>query len=189
MRGEHCDVVSKAVLPPAPNRETGRMLEASLDISSEEERTLCRLSELIYFCLEMRYERLGVAYCTELQEPTEILVGVLRRFFDVYPVCCKVGGATVSDPFISYDEREKQGRGPVITCNPKGQAEVLNRLETDLNVIVGLCMGADCIFSRFSEAPVSTLFVKDKSLANNPIGALYSDYYLEEATRASARRR
>jgi uncharacterized metal-binding protein/predicted Fe-Mo cluster-binding NifX family protein len=189
LRGERCDIVTAAVLPPAPNRETGRMLEASLDISSEKERTLCRLSELIYFCLEMHYERIGIAYCIELQEPAEILVRVLRRFFDVYPVCCKVGGAAVSDPLISNDEKEKQGRGAEIACNPKGQAEVLNRLETDLNVLVGICMGADCIFSHFSEAPVSTLFVKDKSLANNPIGALYSDYYLDEAARASTRSR
>ena len=37
-----------------------------------------------------------------------------------------------------------------------------------------------------SDAPVSTLFVKDRSLANNPIGALYSDYYLQEARRTAA---
>jgi uncharacterized metal-binding protein len=57
-------------------------------------------------------------------------------------------------------------------------------MDTDLNVLVGACMGADCIFSRFSDAPVTTLFVKDRSLANNPIGAVYSDYYLKEAARA-----
>jgi len=33
---------------------------------------------------------------------------------------------------------------------------------------------------------VTTLFVKDKSLVNNPIGAIYSDYYLNEVTRAPA---
>ena len=63
---------------------------------------------------------------------------------------------------------------------------MLNRIGTDVNVIVGLCMGADCIFSRFSDAPVTTLFVKDKSLANNPIGAVYSDYYLKEAIQAAS---
>jgi uncharacterized metal-binding protein len=46
-------------------------------------------------------------------------------------------------------------------------------------------MGADCIFSRFSDAPVTTLFVKDRSLANNPIGAVYSDYYLKEGIQTA----
>lgn len=50
-----------------------------------------------------------------------------------------------------------------VACNPQGQAEVLNRISTDLNVVVGLCIGADCTFSQSSEAPVTTLFVKDKS--------------------------
>ena len=48
-------------------------------------------------------------------------------------------------------------------------------------VVVGLCIGADCLFDRASEAPVTHLFVKDRSLANNPIGALYSEHYLRES--------
>jgi len=63
----------------------------------------------------------------------------------------------------------------------------LNRVGVDLNVMVGMSMGADCIFSRFSDAPVTALFVKDRSLANNPIGAIYSEYYLREATQAVPR--
>ena len=161
------------------------MMEASLDISSEEERTLCRLSELIYFCLEMRYRSIGVAYCVELQEPAEVLVRVLRRFFKVYPVCCKIGGAVASDPLLGPQAERGRTRSRPVSCNPTGQAEVLNRVGTDLNVLVGICMGADCIFSRSSDAPVTTLFVKDRSLANNPIGAVYSDYYLNEAARAA----
>jgi uncharacterized metal-binding protein len=59
-------------------------------------------------------------------------------------------------------------------------ADYLNAKKTDLNVLVGFCVGADCVFNRESEAPVTTLFVKDKSLANNPIGAVYSRYYLTD---------
>ena len=189
LRGRPCELSSHAVASPPIDRETAQMLEAALDISSEAERTLCRLSELVYFCLEMRYRRIGVAYCIDLQEPAEILVNVLRRFFDVFPVSCKVGGKRISDPMVSSDERSPADRPRVIACNPRGQAAVLNGLGTDLNVQIGLCMGADCVFSTASEAPVSTLFVKDKSLANNPIGAVYSDYYLNEATQASPRDR
>lgn len=184
LRGEACDHAPPAGSVRDP--ETDRMLEASLDIASEEGRTLCRLSELIYFCLEMRYQRIGVAYCVDLQEPAAILTRVLRRFFKVYPVCCKIGGARSSDVFST--PLAGTGRpAPAAVCNPIGQAEVLNRLGVDINVLVGMCMGADCIFSRFSDAPVTTIFVKDRSLANNPIGAVYSDYYIKEAIRAEAR--
>ena len=64
---------------------------------------------------------------------------------------------------------------------------MLNQAGTELNVIVGLCMGADCVFARDSQAPVTTLFVKDRSLANNPIGAVYSEYYLRESVTTARR--
>lgn len=159
------------------------MMEAALDISFENERILCRLSELIYFCLEMQYQKIGLAYCIDLEEPTAILVRVLRRFFKVYPVCCKVGGNVISDAMTPPSLRQHSSLR--VACNPSGQAGILNQIGTDMNVLVGLCMGSDCIINKMSEAPVTTLFVKDKSLANNPIGAVYSDYYLKEAIRAA----
>lgn len=159
--------------------QSRRMAESALDISVEEERVLCRLSELVYFCLDMGFRRIGVAYCQDLEEPARILTRVLRRFFVTVPVCCKVGGLTIDDDYGTPDR---------IACNPAGQAQALNEAGCDLNVIVGLCMGVDCVFTRASDAPVTTLFVKDRSLANNPIGALYSDYYLKEALRTSKTR-
>jgi uncharacterized metal-binding protein/predicted Fe-Mo cluster-binding NifX family protein len=171
-------------------RETAKehkaVLEAARDISCEEDRKLCRVAELVYFCLGMKFKRLGVAFCLDLTEPAGILVGLLRRFFDVFPVCCKVGGIPVTDPLIKGDEHRDENPLSGIACNPVGQAEVLNRLGTDINIIVGLCMGVDSLFTQASLAPVTTLFVKDKSLVNNPIGAIYSDYYLHEVTRAPA---
>lgn len=157
-----------------------RMLEAAMDISKENHRRLCRLSEIIYFCIEMSYSRIGLAYCTELEDASRILVNVIGRFFDVVPVCCKIGGITESalfgesNPSIEFPETS-------VVCNPIGQAHALNRAETQFNLVAGLCVGADALFGRESVAPVSTLFVKDKSLANNPIGALYSEYYLKES--------
>jgi len=174
--GQKCrPLAGRTHCPEVP--DTRAMLESAQDITLEGERTLCRLSELIYFGLEMNYRRIGVAYCVDLNEPARILVGVLRRFFEVIPVCCKIGGEPVPDPGLSAS-----GAGSsAIACNPLGQAEMLNSMSPDMNVVVGLCVGVDSVFAQASEAPVTTLFVKDKSLANNPIGALYSDYYLKEA--------
>jgi len=184
LRGEVCDLAAGTPAPESrqPDRQ---IMESAMDIACEEGRTLCRLSELIYFCLDMKYRKLGLAFCIDLLEPADILVGVLRRFFEVYPVCCKVGGMRVSDPIMNRRTESGESENEHIVCNPLGQAQYLNNIGTDLNVLVGLCMGMDCVFVGASKAPVSTLLVKDRSLANNPIGALYSEYYLKEAARPS----
>ncbi len=187
LRGEDC--LDRRIDYQTPTKDDLCIHEAATDIACEHERTLCRLSELVYFCLEMKYRKIGIAFCIDLLEPAEILVHVLRRFFEVAPVCCKVGGVNLADPYGAGAQRgQRRGAQHQIACNPIGQAEILNRMNTDLNVLVGICMGADCILARHSKSPVTTLFVKDKSLANNPIGAVYSDYYLKEATRAMASR-
>jgi len=62
-------------------------------------------------------------------------------------------------------------------CNPIGQAMVLNDLRTDLNIIVGLCIGHDILFTKYSDAPVTTFIVKDRVTGHNPAITLYSSYY------------
>jgi len=184
LRGEPC-YPSAAESYRESAKEYQTVLEVARDISCEEDRQLCRVAELVYFCLGMKYNKVGVAFCLDLIEPAGILTGLLRRFFDVFPVCCKVGGIKVVDPLTGADDYHANVASSCVACNPVGQAEVLNNLGTDINVIVGLCMGVDCLFTQASRAPVTTLFVKDKSLVNNPIGAIYSDYYLNEVTRTS----
>ncbi len=172
--GIACSMAPAGTPQAAP--EQRRLLEAAADIAGEEERTLCRVAEVVYFCLEMRYQRIGLAFCQDLLDASRILAGVLRRFFEVVPVWCKVGGVA-------------SGGAEGAPCNPLGQAHVLNQARTDINVAVGLCIGADCLFNRESQAPVTHLFVKDRSLANNPIGALYSDHYLRESANPAQGRR
>lgn len=152
-------------IPPPVERtvEVRAILESAWDVALEEERALCRVAELVYFALEAGFQRLGVAFCEDLREPARILTEVLRRFFEVVPVGCRLGG---------------DGSAPA--CDPARVAAYLNSRQTDLNVLVGFCVGSDCVFNRESRAPVTTVFVKDKSLANNPIGAVYSHYYLED---------
>lgn len=173
LQGQPCDIAAAGDAAEETSDEVRRTLSACADIALEIERQLCRLSELVYFCLEMGYSTIGVAFCVDLLEPAEILVRVLRRFFTVVPVCCAAGGVATEE------SGAQQSAAP---CNPLRQARILNEVHTDVNVIVGLCIGADCIFAAASEAPVTTLFVKDRSLANNPIGAVYSEYHLREST-------
>lgn len=59
------------------------------------------------------------------------------------------------------------------------QAKILNGENTDLNVVVGLCVGHDSLFMKYSDAIVTTLIVKDKVLGHNPASTLYNSnsYY------------
>jgi uncharacterized metal-binding protein/predicted Fe-Mo cluster-binding NifX family protein len=144
------------------------LFDIGRDVASEDDPKLCRIAELVHFGLGMGYRRVGLAFCRELFEETETLTRVLSRFFTVVPVCCRVGlrpGADGAEPH---------------SCNPVAQAAVLSAARTDLNVVVGLCLGADLVFNERSRAPVTTLFVKDRSLAHNPVGAIYTRYHLEK---------
>jgi len=59
-------------------------------------------------------------------------------------------------------------------CNPVGQAMLLDDAGSQLNVVVGLCVGHDALFTKTSKAPVTTLVVKDRVLCHNPVAALYN---------------
>lgn len=54
---------------------------------------------------------------------------------------------------------------------------ILNALETELNVVIGLCVGHDSLFYRYSKAPVVTLIAKDRVTGHNPAAVLYTGYY------------
>jgi uncharacterized metal-binding protein len=56
---------------------------------------------------------------------------------------------------------------------------VMNAEGTGLNMIVGLCVGHDSLFIKHSKALVTCLVAKDRVLAHNPVGAIYTakSYY------------
>jgi uncharacterized metal-binding protein len=134
---------------------------------------LCRVEEVIRFAEEMGYGHLGIAFCIGLEKEAGILAEVLKNHFRVTTACCKAGGIAKEELGL---EKIDPGRTEAM-CNPAGQALRLNEAGTDLNLIVGLCVGHDIIFSEESAAPVTTVVVKDRVLAHNPIGALTSGYW------------
>lgn len=71
-----------------------------------------------------------------------------------------------SDPAHSLTDTFDQPVGNEITSI--GEVEILNGENTDLNIILGLCVGHDTLFTEHSEAPVTTLVVKDPGHALPP---------------------
>ncbi len=87
-----------------------------------------RLEELIRFCKEMNFKKIGIAFCIGMENETEILHKLLEKNFDVFSVCCKVCGIDKENFKL---DKIKKNRFEAM-CDPIGQAMILNRYETDL---------------------------------------------------------
>jgi uncharacterized metal-binding protein len=123
------------------------------------------------FSRRMGFHKIGIATCVGLIEESRILARILRKNgFEVYGAVCKIGSFLKADVGVSQDDMTRTG---AVMCNPIMQAEVLNQAGTDFNVVMGLCVGHDSLFYKYSEALVTTLVAKDRVLAHNPVGALY----------------
>ena len=156
--------------------EDQRMMRIAAAIEGTYYMEKTRVEELIIFGKEMGYKRLGVAFCLGLQQEAQVLCSLLRKHFTVSSICCKVCGVAKEDFGLKKVEKNKYE----VMCNPIMQAEILAKNNTELNIIVGLCLGHDILFTKYSKAPVTTLIVKDRVLAHNPAGALYSRFYSRE---------
>lgn len=148
-----------------------------------------RVEDTIAFARLMRYRRIGIATCIGLLEETRRLEQILRaQDLEPVSVCCKVGSVDkVAALAIPDAEKVRPGTFEP-ACNPLAQAEILNAVGTDLNVIVGLCVGHDALFTRRSKAPVTTLVVKDRVTGHNPAAVLYGQgFYFKRLQKAPLR--
>lgn len=126
-----------------------------------------RINEIIQFAKYMEYKKIGIAFCIAMYREAEIIHKMLEKHFEVFSVICKIGGIDKDEFDIpKFNENIHE-----TTCNPIGQAFELNELNTDLNVLVGLCIGHDILFTQQSKAPTTTLIVKDRLYRHNPIKA------------------
>ena len=138
-----------------------------------------RVEETMDFARRMGWRRLGVAHCMGLMREAEIARDIfIAGGFEVFTVCCKAGSIDKKSMGVKDEEKIHPGRFEAM-CNPVGQAALLAEAGTELNVLIGLCVGHDSIFFMHSKAPVTVLVVKDRVLGHNPVAALYtsSTYY------------
>ena len=93
-------------------------------------------------------------------------------------VCCKAGNTSKEIIGISDDEKIFKGTDEAM-CNPIFQAKTLNHEQTDFNILLGLCVGHDTLFLKFTDIPTTVLAVKDRVTGHNPMAAIYQadSYY------------
>ncbi len=146
------------VLYSAEDKEILRVAEDSLNPKVD------RVDEIIAYCKEAGIKKIGIANCISFNKQTERLKNVLTsNGFEVESAHCKLGRVKFNELLPGY-------KGT--SCNPAGQAEHLANKETELNIMLGLCLGHDIIFNSKSKAPVTPLVIKDRKHKHNPMEAL-----------------
>ena len=152
------------------------IMVASAEVEYEGYCNLTRVEEIMKFARKIHAHKIGIANCIGLINEARIFARILRaNGFEPYAVICKVGGKAKSSIGIPQ-ECEQIGAA---MCNPILQARLLNQAQTDLNVVIGLCVGHDSLFYKYSDAYVTTLVTKDRVTGHNPAAALYTanSYY------------
>lgn len=138
-----------------------------------------RVLEIAEYAKKMNFKRLGIAFCVGLRNEAKVVEKFYSNLgFEVVSVVCKVGSVPKEVIGISDDQKIVIGTYESM-CNPILQAMVLNSEKTDLNILLGLCVGHDTLFLKYSESPSTILAVKDRLLGHNPLAAVYNidSYY------------
>lgn len=157
-----------------------------------------RLREVVEFARRMGYTRLGIGFCGGLHKEAAIVDRVLRKNgFEVVSVICKTGSIPKRNAGVTPEAVFPQGTDhlrPIQLelleepmCNPIAQAQLLNKAKTQLNICLGLCVGHDSLFYKYSEAPVTTLVAKDRVTGHNPVAAIYcADTYFADRLKGGS---
>jgi uncharacterized metal-binding protein len=140
-----------------------------------------RIIEICEFAKKMGFQRLGLAFCIGLIKEAGLVEEIFKAHgFEVVSILCKAGNTPKDKIGIKDKEKIFQGTEESM-CNPVYQAKLLNHEKTDLNVLLGLCVGHDSLFFKYADAPTTVLAVKDRVTGHNPMAAIYlSNMYYEK---------
>lgn len=160
--------------------ETLRIARASALVESEGYCRWTRVEEICAFARKLGFRKIGIATCISMVDLAKTLSGILESHgFEVASVACKTGGVPKEELGLRDEDKIRPGQHESM-CNPVSQAELLNRAGTELNIVLGLCVGHDSLFFRHSKGLATTLVAKDRVLAHNPVGALQlADTYFQ----------
>lgn len=159
------------------NEEVHKIAIAGAEVEGGFYGKYTRVEEIMEFARRIDAKKIGIATCVGLIHESRIFARILKAHgFEVYGVACKVGA--IEKPKIQIGDAYIRKPGER-ACNPIMQAKLLNKNKTDLNVVVGLCVGHDSLFYKYSKAVTTTLVTKDRLTGHNPVAALYTahSYY------------
>ncbi|AOO65210.1 DUF1847 domain-containing protein [Sulfurospirillum halorespirans] len=146
---------------------------AAAEIEGKYYGQLTRVEEILAFAGRIGAKKIGIASCVGLAAESKIFAEILKvNGFDVFMAICKVGSRDKCEIGLKEEQKIRPNTFEPM-CNPVLQAKYLNKAKTDLNVIMGLCVGHDSLFIKYAKATTTYLVVKDRVLGHNPIAALH----------------
>lgn len=156
---------------------------ASLLIDNGRAGTLTRIEEIVEFSKQRGYSKLGVAYCYGLEKEAVLLRKHLENEgFKPVMVSCTVDG-------IKESQLDPSKIKNTVSCNPLGQANILNSSGVEFTILMGLCLGHDILIQKNLKMDFTTFIVKDRVLKHNPLLGLpgispAEDIFLENLTNS-----
>jgi uncharacterized metal-binding protein len=137
-----------------------------------------RIKEIAEFAKKIEANKLGMAFCSGLSDEASRAQSILETHdLEIVSVICSCGAVDKEDLGIPAEYKIRDPKKFEAACNPLLQAALLNKAGTSFNILVGLCVGHDMLFTKHSHAPVTTLIVKDRFTGHNPLISLYTRYH------------
>lgn len=137
-----------------------------------------RIREISDYAKKIGASKIGLAFCSGLADEAARANAIFEEHgLNVSSVVCCCGSLDKTEAGLPAEYKIRNPELFEAACNPILQAEVLNKMETVFNVLIGLCVGHDMLFTSHSKAPVTTLIVKDRLTGHNPVVSLYTKYH------------
>lgn len=137
-----------------------------------------RIKEVAEFAKKIGVKKIGIAFCSGLSDEAARANSILEKHgFKICSAICSCGSIDKSELGVPAEYKIRDPKEFEAACNPLLQAALLNQAETGINIIIGLCVGHDMLFTMNSKAPVTTLIVKDRFTGHNPLVSLYTRYH------------
>lgn len=153
------------------HQDTQKIIQAAAHlVDGDRAGTLSRIREIIEFAKEMRYRKIGLAYCFGMEHLAQQVRDILgSEGLPATGVSCTVGG-------LGQNAINQESTLAGVSCSPLNQAAQLNAQGVDLAIVMGLCMGHDILFNRHFEGDVTTLVVKDRPFGHEPVKGIEALY-------------
>ncbi len=138
-----------------------------------------RIVETVEFAGRMGFKKIALIFCMGLRNEASVVLRLFEKEgFDVLSIACKAGRIPKESIGITEEQKVVPNTKESM-CNPVFQALMANEWRSQLNVLLGLCVGHDSLFLKYASALSTVLAVKDRLLGHNPLAAIYQcdSYY------------
>ena len=136
---------------------------ASILIDNGRAGSLSRLEEIVEYIKIQGYTRIGCAYCYGMEKEAVLL----RKYLEAAGFKPTMVSCTVDQVRESVIDTDKTSQA--VSCNPLGQAYMLNSSGVPFTILMGLCLGHDILIQKNLNMDFTTFVVKDRVYKNNPI--------------------